>query len=84
MQFTHWVIGIEFALIKFKKRIQAEFIESPRKAAPGDGEQDEVEVDVEKVEPLKGEDDEEDEEDLGEREVAKDMKEVSSITWIWI
>ena len=41
-------------------------------------------MDVEKVEPLKGEDDEEDEEDLGEREVAKDMKEVSSITWIWI
>ena len=78
---SHWQcqFGIDSTFISIN--IQAEFIESPRKAAAVDGEQNE-EFDVEEVEPVKEEDNDEDEEE--EREAANEVKQVRNISLIWI
>ena len=69
-----------FVIYYIQNKLQAEFIESPRKAAAGNGEQDE-EVDVEEIAPVKEKDDDEDQGvEEEERELAKDVKEVRNIS----
>ena len=64
-----------FVIYYIQNKLQAEFIESPRKAAVGDGEQEE-EVDVEEVAPVK---EKEDEDEGVEEEVMNEVKEVRNM-----